>query len=69
MVISWPARIQDRGGLRSQWHHVVDVAPTVLEAVGLAMPESVNGVAQKPIEGVSMVYSFEDAKAPSTHRT
>ena len=69
MVISWPARIQDRGGLRSQWHHVVDVAPTVLEAVGLAMPESVNGVAQKPIEGVSMVYSFADAKAPSTHRT
>jgi arylsulfatase len=69
MVISWPARIQDRGGLRSQWHHVVDVAPTVLEAVGLAMPESVNGVAQKPIEGVSMVYSFADARAPSTHRT
>jgi arylsulfatase A-like enzyme len=69
MVISWPARIQDRGGIRSQWHHVVDVAPTVLEAVGLAMPDSVNGVAQKPIEGVSMVYSFADAKAPSTHRT
>jgi arylsulfatase A-like enzyme len=69
MVISWPARIQDRGGLRTQWHHVVDVAPTILEAVGLTMPDSVNGVTQKPIEGVSMVYSFADAKAPSTHRT
>jgi hypothetical protein len=69
MVISWPARILDRGGVRPQWHHVVDVAPTILEAVGLAMPDSVNGVAQKPIEGVSMVYSFVDAKAPSTHRT
>jgi len=68
MVISWPARIQDRGGIRSQWHHVVDVVPTILEAVSLAMPATVNGVAQKPIEGVSMVYSFADAKAPSTHR-
>jgi arylsulfatase len=69
MVISWPARIQDRGGVRSQWHHVVDVVPTILEAVGVTMPESVNGVAQKPLEGVSMLYSFGDAKAPSTHRT
>jgi arylsulfatase len=69
MVISWPARIQDRGSVRSQWHHVVDVAPTILEAVGLVMPDSVNGVAQKPVEGVSMVYSFADAKAPSSHRT
>jgi len=69
MVISWPARIQDRGGIRSQWHHVVDLVPTLLEAVSLPMPSSVNGVAQKPLEGVSMVYSFADAKAPSTHRT
>ena len=69
MVISWPARIQDKGGVRSQWHHVVDLVPTILEATGLAMPASVNGVAQKPVEGVSMVYSFADAKAPSTRRT
>jgi arylsulfatase A-like enzyme len=69
MVISWPARIQDRGGLRSQWHHVVDVVPTILEAAGVTMPDSVNGVTQKPLEGVSMAYSFSDAKAPSTHRT
>jgi arylsulfatase len=69
MVISWPARIQDRGGLRIQWHHVVDVVPTILEAAGVAMPASVNGAAQKPLEGVSMAYSFGDAKAPSARST
>ena len=69
MVISWPARITDRGGIRSQWHHTIDVAPTVLEALGLQQPSIVNGVAQKPIEGVSMGYSFADAGAPSARRT
>jgi arylsulfatase A-like enzyme len=69
MVISWPARIREKGGVRSQWHHVVDVVPTLLEAGGVAMPASVNGAAQKPLEGVSMAYSFADAKAPSTHHT
>ena len=69
LVISWPARIRDVGGLRSQWHHVIDIAPTVLEVAGLRMPDSVNGVTQKPVEGVSMAYNFDDPAAPSTHRT
>src|SRR3984893_17672091 len=69
MVLSWPARIKDKGGIRSQFHHVIDIAPTILQAAGVQMPAVLNGVPQKPIEGVSMVYSFDDAKAPSTHRT
>ncbi len=69
MVISWPARIKDQGGIRSQWHHVIDIVPTLLDVSGLQQPSSVNGVAQKPIEGVSMAYTFDDAKAPSTRRT
>ena len=69
MVISWPARIKNQGEVRSQWHHVIDVAPTILEVTGLKLPSSVNGVAQKPIEGASMVYSFDNAQAPTTRRT
>ena len=69
MVISWPARIHDADGIRSQWHHVVDVTPTILEATKLPQPKFVNGIRQKPIEGVSMVYTFDDAKAPTRHRT
>jgi arylsulfatase A-like enzyme len=69
LVISWPARIKDKGGIRTQFHHVIDIAPTILEAVGVQAPSVLNGVAQKPIEGVSMVYAFDDAKAPSRHRT
>ena len=69
LVISWPARIKDKGGIRTQFHHVIDIAPTILEAVGVPAPSVLNGVAQKPIEGVSMVYTFDDAKAPSRHRT
>ena len=69
MVVSWPARITDRGGIRPQWHHTIDVAPTILEALGLQQPSVVNGVAQKPIEGVSIAYSFADAGAPSARRT
>jgi len=69
MVMSWPARIKDKGGIRTQFHHVIDIAPTILEAVGVQMPAVLNGVPQKPIEGASMVYSFDDAKAASTHRT
>ncbi|NJD32806.1 MAG: arylsulfatase [Gammaproteobacteria bacterium] len=69
LVISWPARIKDRGGIRPQWHHTVDIVPTIYEATGIGQPSIVNGVAQKPIEGVSMAYSFADAKAPSTRHT
>ncbi len=69
LVISWPARIKDQGGIRSQFHHVIDIMPTILEAVGVPAPTSINGVTQKPVEGVSMVYSFDDAKAPSKHTT
>ena len=69
MVISWPDRIKDKGGVRTQFHHVIDIAPTILEAAGVQMPAMLNGVPQKPIEGVSMVYSFGDPKAASTRRT
>lgn len=69
LVISWPDRIKSKGGIRSQFHHVIDIAPTIFEAVGVRMPSILNGVQQKPIEGVSMAYSFNNAKAPSTHRT
>ena len=69
MVISWPARIKDKGGIRPQFHHVIDIAPTIYEAVGIEAPSVLNGVPQKPIEGVSMVYTFDSATAPSTHRT
>jgi arylsulfatase A-like enzyme len=71
MAISWPARIKDKGGIRWQFHHVIDIAPTLLEAAGVPAPVMVDGIAQKPIEGVSMVYTFDkaNANAPSTHRT
>ena len=61
--------IKDQGGIRSQWHHTIDIVPTILDVTGLQQPSVVNGVAQKPIEGVSMAYTFDDAKAPSTRRT
>ena len=69
MIISWPAKIKDKGGLRSQFHHIIDIAPTILEAAGLPQPTMIDGVAQKPIEGVSMEYAFDDAKAPSHRKT
>lgn len=69
LVISWPKRIKGAGGIRSQFHHVIDIAPTILEAAGVAEPSIVNGVAQKPIEGMSMLYSFADAAAPSPRQT
>jgi arylsulfatase len=68
MVAYWPARIKAKGEVRSQFHHVIDVAPTVLEAASLPEPKVVNGTPQKPIEGVSMVYAFDDAKAESRHK-
>ena len=69
LAISWPARIKDRGGVRAQFHHVIDIAPTIYEAVGIEFPQILNGVAQKPIEGVSMVYSFDSASAKDRRRT
>lgn len=69
MVISWPARIKDKGGIRNQFHHVIDVMPTILEATGVPIPSSINGVKQSPIEGVSMLYSFDTATAPTTRKT
>ena len=69
MAISWPKAITDKGGIRNQFHHVIDVVPTILEATGIRAPNSVNGVTQKPIEGVSMAYSFGNADAPPAHRT
>ena len=69
MVISWPAKIRDRGGLRTQFHHVIDIAPTIYEVTGIKFPESVNGVKQTPLAGVSLAYSFTQPKAPSTRKT
>jgi arylsulfatase len=69
LIVSWPKRIKATNQVRSQWHHVIDVAPTVLEAARLPEPRSVNGTVQEPIEGVSMFYSFNDAQAASTHKT
>jgi arylsulfatase len=69
MIVSWPKRIKAANQIRSQWHHVIDVAPTVLEAASLPEPKSVNGVVQEPIEGVSMVYTFDQPSAASTHKT
>jgi arylsulfatase A-like enzyme len=68
-IVSWPAGFKSNGEIRSQFHHVIDVAPTVLEAAGLPEPAFVDGVQQKPFEGVSMAYSFDDAGAEERHTT
>ena len=68
-IVHWPRGIAARGEVRSQFHHVIDVAPTVLEAAGLPQPTTVNGVAQEPIEGVSMVYSFDDGNSAERRET
>ena len=71
LAISWPARIKDAGGIRTQFHHIIDIVPTILEATGLKAPEYVDGIKQKPIEGVSMMYLFDkaNANAPSARKT
>jgi len=71
MAISWPKGIQDKGGIRNQFHHVIDIVPTILEATGITAPAVVDGIEQSPIEGVSMVYTFDEknANVPSTHMT
>jgi len=68
-IVHWPSRISARGETRHQFHHVIDLAPTVLEVAGLPEPTFVHGVQQRPLEGVSMAYSFEDADAPDRHET
>ncbi|MGD1257328.1 arylsulfatase [Mycobacterium seoulense] len=69
LAISWPQGITAPGEQRSQFHHVIDIVPTILDAAGIEMPARVNGVEQKPIEGVSMRYSFDDAAAASRRTT
>jgi arylsulfatase A-like enzyme len=71
MVISWPGHITDAGGIRTQFHHMIDIVPTILEVSGIQAPATVNGIAQKPIEGVSMAYTFDraNANAPSKRDT
>ncbi|MEJ2347569.1 MAG: arylsulfatase, partial [Gammaproteobacteria bacterium] len=71
MVVSWPARIKDKGGLREQFMHVIDHVPTILEVTGISAPEYVDGIKQKPIEGTSYAYTFDaaNAKVPSRHKT
>lgn len=71
MCVSWPNRIKDVGGIRNQFHHVIDVAPTILEVVGIREPQQVDGIAQSPMEGFSFAYTFDEknARAPSTHQT
>jgi arylsulfatase A-like enzyme len=71
LAISWPGHIDDPGGVRPQFHHIIDIVPTILEAAGIQAPEYVDGIKQKPIEGVSMLYTFKkaNANAPTTHHT
>lgn len=71
MVISWPGHINDEGGIRTQFHHLIDIVPTILEVTGIPAPVMVDGVAQKPMDGVSMVYTFDkaNANAPSHRKT
>jgi arylsulfatase len=69
LVVHWPKGIKTKGELRSQFHHVIDIVPTILEAAQVAAPSVVNGIPQKPIEGVSMMYSFDDAKAKGRRTT
>jgi arylsulfatase len=69
MIISWPARIRDRGGMRAQFLHTIDIVPTLYELCGVTPPTELNGVQQKPIEGISFAFTFDDAKAASLRKT
>lgn len=68
MVVSWPGHIQSAGGLRSQFHHVIDIAPTIFELAGVQPPDAVNGIKQTPLEGTSLVYTFGHPDEPSHHK-
>jgi arylsulfatase len=69
MAISWPGHIKDVGGIRRQFHHVIDIVPTILEVTGVSAPETIDGIRQRPIEGVSMAYTLDkaNANAPTRH--
>jgi len=67
MVMSWPAKIKDQGGLRTQFCHLIDIVPTIYEAAGITPPDVLDGVEQKPLEGTSLVYTFDNPKAPTRH--
>jgi len=67
LIVSWPGHIKDAGGLRTQFHHVTDIAPTIYELAGVHLPETVSGVKQLPLEGTSMVYTFDHPDEPSHH--
>lgn len=69
MVVSWPKRIKDTGGLRQQFHYVTDIMPTILDAAGVQAPDSINGVKQMPLDGASMAYTWDDPKAPGQRMT
>jgi hypothetical protein len=68
LAMSWPGHITDVGGIRRQFHHVIDIVPTILEATGIPAPETIDGIKQRPIEGVSMVYTWDKANATATTR-
>jgi len=71
MVMSWPGHITDLGAIRRQFHHVIDIVPTILEAAGISQADTINGIKQIPIEGVSMAYTWDNANAaaPTRHTT
>jgi arylsulfatase A-like enzyme len=69
MVVSWPARIKDKGGIRSQFSHVIDIVPTIYEAAGITPPTIMDGAKQSPLEGTSFFYTFDNANAPNRHTT
>jgi arylsulfatase A-like enzyme len=68
IIVHWPKGIKDKGKIRTQFHHAIDIVPTILEAIGVEPPPQIGGYTQAPIEGVSMLYSFNDANAPSTRQ-
>jgi arylsulfatase len=69
LIVHWPKGIRGKGEMRSQFHHSIDIVPTILEAIGVEPPEQIAGYAQAPLEGVSMLYSFNDSKAPTRKHT
>jgi arylsulfatase A-like enzyme len=71
LAMSWPGHIKDVGGIRRQFHHIIDIVPTILEATGIPAPDTINGIKQRPIEGVSMVYTWDkkNANVPTRHKT